>query len=318
MKKLSILILLFSFVISGLIAQETDEAEVKVKDKPVRTPWESGILIDHQTSVVPVKNTLQFVIQHKFGTMDNGRSDLWGIYAPGANVRLALDFVPCDNVQIGMGITKKNMYTDFNLKWTIFEQTRKNTVPVSVTLFGVAAIDGRNEDVFGIGRVQRAFDAYRQYQFKFADRLSYFSQLIVGRKFNEWLSLQTAVSFTHFNSTNITNVQVPDGRYIHEDHDKIALHFSGRAKISPQMSFIFNYDLPLKIKDISEQVAWLDDYPKPNLAIGAEIATSTHAFQIYVGGADGIIPQNVVLYNANDWTDGGLAFGFTITRLWNF
>ena len=317
MKKISIFIILFSFAMSHLIAQETDKEETKVKDKPVRSPWESGVLIDHQTSVVPYKNTLQFVIQHKFGQMDNGKSDLWGIYAPGANVRLGLDYVPCKNVQIGAGITKKNMYTDFNLKWTILEQTRENKVPVAVTLFGNVAIDGRDISAFGTGKVKHAFHTYPQDDFSTVDRFSYFSELIVGRKFTDWLSLQTAISFTHFNATNITSVKVPDGRYIHEDHDKIGLHFSGRVKISPQSSIIATYDLPLKIKDISEQLEWLD-YPKPNLAFGLEISTSTHAFQIYAGTADGIVPQNVMLYNTNDWTNGGLALGFTITRLWGF
>ncbi len=317
MKKILICILLLIFSLSHLIAQDTEDQEVKVKDKPVRSPFESGILIDHQTSVVPVEKTLQFVIQHKFGPIDNGRTDLWGIYAPGANVRLALDYVVAKNVQIGAGLTKKNKYTDFNLKWTIFEQTRENKVPVAVTLYGNMAIDGREKDAFGTGKVRVAFQEDNINDFKFVDRLSYFSQLIVGRKFTDWLTLQTAVSFTHYNATRVTNVQVPDGRYIHEDHDKVGLHFSGRAKISPQTSFIFNYDVPLKIKDISEQLEWLD-YPNPNLALGLEIATSTHAFQLYVGNADGIIPQDIILYNHNDWTDGGLAFGFTITRLWNF
>ncbi len=317
MKKLFILVILFSFALSNLIAQETEQTEVKEKDKPVRTPWESGILIDQQTSVVPYIKTLEFIIQHKFGQINSGRSDLWGIYSTG-NVRLALNYVAAKNFQLGAGITKKNMYTDLSAKWTVLEQTRKNKVPVSVTLYGNVAVDGRSEDVFGTGKVRVAFHNTKVNKFAFEDRLSYFSQLIIGRKFCDAFSLQTAVSFTHFNATNITNVQVPDGRYIHEDHDKIGLHFGGKIKFSPQGSIIATYDLPLKIKDISEQLDWLDAYPKPNFAFGVEFSTSTHAFQVYAGNANGIVQQDVMLYNRNDWTNGGLAFGFTITRLWGF
>ncbi|MEK7720255.1 MAG: DUF5777 family beta-barrel protein [Bacteroidota bacterium] len=43
-------------------------------------------------------NTLESVIQHKFGGMGNGKKDLFGIMAPGANVRIALDYVIAKNL----------------------------------------------------------------------------------------------------------------------------------------------------------------------------------------------------------------------------
>jgi hypothetical protein len=36
-----------------------------------------------------------------------------------------------------MGLSKEKMHTDLNAKWTIVEQTRENTIPVAVTLYGV-------------------------------------------------------------------------------------------------------------------------------------------------------------------------------------
>lgn len=308
-KFLSIIFLLTCWV-SFAMAQESEQTtNAEEKDKPVRSPWESGYLIDAQTSKIPVKNTLEFVIQHKFGTIENGKSDLWGIYAPGANVRLALNYVVCNNVQIGWGITKKNMYNDFNAKWTILEQTRKNTVPVSVTLYGTMAIDGRSKDFFKSEQYFHSSDPIGplvRHTFRPEERLSYFSQLIIGRKFTEWLSVQAGASFTHYNLVAKTG-----------DHDKVGAHFSGRVKFSPQSSFIFNYDIPLKIKDISEQREFVDP-PKPNLACGLEVSTSTHAFQIYIGSSDGILPQEMMMYNQKDWKNKGLSFGFTITRLWFF
>jgi hypothetical protein len=302
MKKYILLLVIFAFAIQ-LIAQEETE---KVKDKPVRSPFESGILIDNQTSVIPIQNTLEMVIQHKFGTMSNGISDLFGIYAPGANIRLGLNYVIVNNVQLGLGVTKKNMYTDFNAKWTILEQTRENTVPIALTLYGVAAIDGRNADQIGRGKVVETKGQTMPRSIAFNDRISYFSQLIIGRKFTDWLSLQAGASFTHYNMV--------DWDY---DHDKIGIHFNGRIKFSPQSSFVFNYDQPLKIDAISEQTNW-DTHALPNVSFGLEVSTSTHAFQIYVGNADGILPQDMMMYNQNDWLDKGLAIGLVITRLWNF
>ncbi len=289
MKKYVLFIILFVLAFTSVFAQD----EQKEKSEPVDSPFESSYLIDQQTTVIPDAKTLQFVIQHKFGTMDNGTSDLFGIYSPGANVRLALDYVVVKNFQVGVGLTKKNKYTDFNAKWTIFQQTKDNSMPVAVAVLGNIAIDGRKDDVFGYG-----YDS--------TDRLSYFSQIIVGRKFCDWFSLQAGASFSHYNAVGDVY-----------DHDKIGAHVSGRIKFSPQSAIIFNYDVPLKIKDISEQLEWID-HPKPNLALGLEISTFTHAFQIYVGTADGILPQDGMMWNQNDWTNKGLAIGFTITRLWMF
>jgi hypothetical protein len=303
MKKYILCLILLGFVVTTTSAQDSDE-----KDTPVSSTFASGYLIDNQTVVVADARTLEFAIQHKFGTFGNGFSDLFGIYAPGSNIRLGLDYVPVKNLQIGIGITKKNMYTDFSAKWAILTQTEKNTIPVSLALYGVAAIDGRGASSFGSGQVVDTKGETLPSDITFSDKFSYFSQLIVARKFTNWLSLQVGASFTHYNMVE------PDW-----DHDRVGFHFNGRLKFSEQSSFIFNYDLPLKIKSISEQPEWIDDdHSLPNLSLGIEIATYTHAFQIYVGTADGIIPQDMMMYNQNDWKNKGIAIGFVITRLWMF
>jgi hypothetical protein len=312
MKNKMLFIILLSLISIITFAQEDTTAVEKVKDKPVRSPFESGYLIDAQTTVVPNPNTLEFVIQHKFGTIANGHSDLWGIYAP-ANIRIGLNYVVKRNLQIGAGITKTKMATDVNAKWTIIEQTRENTIPIAVALYGVMAIDGRNISAFA-DNVSVASPVGEVNEFAFPDRLSYFSQLIIGRKFTDWLSLQTGVSFSHY---NLTHYQREGMQY---DHDKIGVHFNGRIKVSPQGSIIFNYDVPLKIKDISEQAEWNDEFPHPksNLSFGYEISTSTHAFQIYAGNAGNFLPQENMMWNQRSISKDNFAIGFTITRLWGF
>jgi hypothetical protein len=306
---LSILILSLILAVPVSGQDEGAETPAKQKPRPVRSPWSSGLIIDNQTSVIYAPKTLEFVIQHKFGSIENGRSDLFGLYAPAHDIRLGLNYVLMQNVQLGWGISKNKMYNDFNAKWTVFEQTREETMPVSVTIFGNVAIDGRSVDFFESRQYNQSSDPYHPFvihDYRFAQRFSYFSQLIIGRKFNEWLSLQAAASFTHY------NLQERSG-----DHDKIGAHVAARVKVSPQSSLVFNYDVPLKIKDISEQREFIN-HPKPNLALGWEVATSTHAFQMYIGSAGSLVPQDNMLFNQNDWKDGGLAVGFVITRLWNF
>lgn len=287
MKKI---ILLNIAVLLGLVALAQDEQPT---DRPVRAPFASGMLIDNQTTVIPSVKTLEYVIQHKFGHIDNGFSDLFGLYAPGANIRMALNYVPYKNLQIGYGLSRIRMYSDFSVKYTILEQTRRNTIPVAVGVFANFSIDGRNVDAFG--------DNYR-----FTNRFSYFTQLIIGRRFNDFVSVQANASFTHY---NITEPGI--------DHDKIAVGFNGRVNVSPQSSVLFQYDIPLKVKGITEHREWLNP-AKPNIGLGWEIRTSTHAFHIYLSSTDGMIPQHNAMYNQNDWTKGDLMFGFSITRLWSF
>jgi hypothetical protein len=289
MKKIIFAIFFCSSFIT-LPAQE--EVVEKTVDKPVRSPFESAYLIDNQTTYIPYVNTLEFVIQHKFGTVEKGISDLFGIYAPGANVRLGFNFVVYKNVQIGWGITKTNMTNDFNAKWTIVEQTRKNSVPVAVTLYGVAGINGEPNDYFGK-------------DYNFMGRFSYFAQAIVSRKFNDWMTLQLGGSFSHFNMVERTK----------SDFDKVAVHLNGRLKFSQRMSFIFNYDQPLPLLVLSNKKGVNSN---PNIAAGIEISTSTHAFQIYAGQYSGILPQDIMVRNYNDLALKNFAIGFTITRLWSF
>ncbi|HKJ41732.1 MAG TPA: DUF5777 family beta-barrel protein [Sunxiuqinia sp.] len=300
MKKNSLIILLFSLITTIAFAQD----EAAEKDAPVYLPFESGSLIDAQTTEIPDVKTLEFVIQHKFGTIENGISDLWGLYSS-ANIRLGINYVPYKNIQLGVGLNKSHMTTDLNAKWTILEQTEKNTVPVAVALYGNVGIDGRPISGYSNDSVQVGYTGSVG-EIKFPDRLSYFAQLIVSRKFNEHLSLQAGVSFSHYN--------IADLGY---DHDKIGVHFNGRIKVTTQGSIIFNYDQPLKIKSISENREWTTkNDPKPNIAFGYEVSTGAHAFQIYMGTTNYILPQETMMMNASSFDNKGLSFGFVITRLW--
>ena len=103
--------LLISFTINtnSIQAQEVTEVKPAEKkaDKPVRNPWEAGMLIETQTDLVWAPKTLEFVIQHRFGELNSGSFDLAGLYAP-SNIRIALNYGLFKNAQIGIGTTKDN------------------------------------------------------------------------------------------------------------------------------------------------------------------------------------------------------------------
>lgn len=286
MKKIS-LILLFSLCLSFVFAQEETE------EKPVYMPFESGMLIDAQSAYIPDAKTLEMVLEHRFGTVGNGIDDLFGLYAP-SNIRLGLNYSLTNNLQIGFGATKSRNLTDFRLKWMMLNQTRSNSVPISITFYGNFAIDGRGADIFGLN-------------YKFMNRYSYFAQLIFAKKIDDVLSLQFGPSYSHIN-------RVEAGL----EHDKYALSFSGRVKVSMQSAIIFNFDTPLHITKFQENKSADAFRPKANFSLGWEIATGTHVFQIFLAAADNLSPQYNMLTNTNEFGSKTMVIGFTITRLWAF
>lgn len=293
MKRFIYILVLALFSSSILFAQEETETVEKKVDKPVRSPWESGVLINHQTSVTQYKNTLEMIINHRFGSMENGISDVFGIMAPGSNIRIGFNYTIIDRLSIGFGTSNQKKYQDFQLKYTPFEQTRENTMPVSLTVYGNAAIDARNEKEFGTN-----------YEFK--DRMSYFSEVIVGRKFTDWLSIQASANFTHYNAVDSLM-----------DHDKFGIGIGGRIKFSPQSSLTIEAGIPVQIQSLSEHTTFHNP-PTTHFSIGYEVSTSTHAFQIFVTNSLGILPQEMYMFNQGKWDTKSIRFGFNITRLWNF
>ena len=140
--------------------------------------------------------------------------------------------------------------------------------------------------------------------------MNYFSQVIISRRFNDMFSLQVAPGFTHYNSIDSTM-----------DHDRVSVSFAGRVKFSPQSSLIIAGDFPLQIQAISEHTKEFNDLteqPKANICIGLEVSTSTHAFHIYVASGQGILPQEDIMFNKNDFFKGDILIGLNITRLWSF
>lgn len=98
-------------------AQPTDPEEVQTIYihsrglQRVGNTFESIWLIDNQTVMVPLRKTFEFDILHRFGTINNGYSDLWGLYAP-SNIRMGFGYTPINNLMVGFGLTKDRMLWD--------------------------------------------------------------------------------------------------------------------------------------------------------------------------------------------------------------
>lgn len=302
---LSGLFLLFS---SNIFAQDDEE---KVDTRPVRSPWNCAMLVDNQTVVTPDKGGLEFIIHHRMGSIENGLTDLYGIYAA-SNIRLALQYGVTDKLMLGFGTEKDNKMNEFFWKYALLVQTRGGNIPVSISYFGNAVIDGRDKAVFGE-------------DYGFGDRLSYFNQLIVARKFNKDFSAQVGVGFAHINAVegvrdDANEYNLPDsaldtetnemvyGVYNPWSHNALAVSVAAKYDITSVITAFTEYNLsmPMKTEDYSNDI-------EPSLALGVEFATGTHAFQLFVSNYKNIIPQKNYLYNTRKLDSEGIGVGFNIT-----
>ena len=78
----------------GVVAQQTVTTDStapvpKIKNKAIKNTFESNWIQDNQSVMVPIKGTFEMDIQHRFGIVNKGYKDLYGIYAP-SNIRIGL------------------------------------------------------------------------------------------------------------------------------------------------------------------------------------------------------------------------------------
>jgi len=286
------------FIVSGATAQD----EEKSKPKPQRKAFESAVLLENQTDVINASKTLEWNIQHRFGTVRNGSSDLYGVFAP-SNIRLGFTYSIIDRLSIGFGLSKvivTNPYVDLNIKGKILQQGRDGGSPINLTFYGNMVIDTRSEDKFATQ----------------LHRYSYFSELILSRRLSKKFSLQLAPQWSHFNAV--------DTLY---KNDVFGLHIGARFKVSSQGSIIFDWTEPFTEHPINsaDEPLQKDAGPYRNVSFGYEVATSAHAFQFFFSVYGDILPQYNLTYNTNEFIkdvdgDNKLSFrvGFNMTRLWGF
>ncbi len=172
------------------------------------------------------ENALEVMMQHRFGTFNGTKmaGKTFMVFGVQQIFDLAASYGVHERVTIGFGTTKNRRYQDFSVKVAILRQTRSGKMPISLTYYGNMAYDARK---------QTSADQTPPLNYA-PDRLSYFHQLILARRFSSKLSLQFAPSLSHYNA-------VYDGM----SNDRIAVAFGGRYKITPNTSILVDYSQPI-------------------------------------------------------------------------
>ncbi len=247
--------------------------------------FKSSRLINGHTIETLGKAVLDVKISHRFGTLNNGAYQLFGL--DNATMRMGLDYGITNTLMVGIGRSTYQKTFDAFFKIKILRQsTGKKKMPVTVSYVPTLAI-----------RTLDWGDSSNKYPF--SSRVSYTHQLIIARKFSEALSLQIMPTFIHRNLSPL----------IAEPNDLLAIGIGGRQKLTKRTSFNVEYYYMIpgyKIKGTTN-----------SLSVGFDIETGGHVFQLHFTNTRAMTEKNFISETTGKWQKGDILFGFNISRVFN-
>ena len=241
-------------------------------------------IINTQTIESPAQNNLNFVIQHRFGQLNSGSYNFFGL--DNATLRLGLDYGITDRLAVGIGRSSYLKTFDGYLKYKLLRQTESGGMPVSVSLLG--SVQDYTQDM--------PQETYLNTKY----RTGYATELLIARKFSSRLSLQVTPTWLHYNL-------VPT---VKDKNDVIAVGLGGRVKITNRMSIDGEYDIVPSNQVVSTSV-------HNSFSLGWDIETGGHVFQLVFSNSQSMLETQYLTQTTGTWGKGDIYFGFNISRNFN-
>ncbi|SEV92171.1 hypothetical protein SAMN05428988_0467 [Chitinophaga sp. YR573] len=284
---------LFLLLVAGnrLMAQDNsllqsldDSLSTQQKHEVVTGTFKATQIVNLPTVESPGKQSLQFMIMHRFGKLNGGAYELFGL--DNASIRFGLDYGITDRLAVGLGRSSEDKTFDGSLKYKLLQQTT-HQIPVSVSLYGLVT-----------NYTQRYTDKpYLDARY----RTAYTTQVIIARKFTRNLSLEVVPAWMHFNL-------VPTAQ---DKSDVFAVSAGGRMKFTKRMSITAEYNYLLPDQVVTTSV-------KSSISLGIDIETGGHVFQLVFTNASGMVGPYYLAKTTGTWGKGDIFFGFNVTRAFNF
>ncbi|MBP6688149.1 MAG: hypothetical protein KA160_09855, partial [Lacibacter sp.] len=219
-KQLSFFLLMF--IISYVsTAQEIDLNKEEEKEKPktqyTTNTFQSTRIINSHTIEITPKGYMDFRIAHRFGTLNGGFYELFGL--DNASMRMSFDFGITPDLMFGVGrSTYQKQYDAFG-KYRFLRQSKgQRNIPVSAAIVSSVMVT-----------TMKWQDPARENLF--SSRLQYAHQLIIARKFSESTAIQLMPTMVHYNL-------VPKAT---DPNDILALGIGGRQRITKMVSVNAEY-----------------------------------------------------------------------------
>jgi hypothetical protein len=286
MKKLLLPFCLFWFVsvVHGQdeLMKELEQNQQKDTDYSFQT-FKGTRLVNGHTIETKAAGTLEFIFAHRFGAINGGLYELFGL--DDAYVRLGLDYGLTDNLSVSIARNSVDKTMDGYLKYKLARQrSGASNFPVTITALGGMAYKAspHKDDV--------------DENFKNVDRLAYVAQLLIARKFTPNFSFQIAPTFIHRNAV-FQEV---------ENNDQIAIGVGGRIKLTKSVALTSEYYYRLNIHE---------NNPYYNtLGFGIDIETGGHVFQLLFTNTRGLTERAFITETEGDFSEGDIHLGFNVTR----
>ena len=247
---------------------------------PVKGTFKAIHIINAQTVESPAKHDLNFIIMHRFGQLNDGAYNFFGL--DNASIRLGLDYGITDRLGVGIGRSSLEKTFDGYAKYRLLDQTDgAKKFPVTISVLGAL-----NHMTLRLDTTVSA-----------KNKTTYVLQALIARKFSSALSLQISPTYIHFNRYPATR----------QAEDLFATMIGGRLKFTKRMAVTaeFNYIPEGKRDDLNI---------KNSLSLGFDIETGGHVFQLVFTNSGGMIESQYVGKTIGNWGDGDIFFGFNITR----
>ena len=277
-------LIIFALFCSPIIkAQDDLFSLLEVEDTPqeVTATFKGTRIINGQSVELPAKGNLQFLIEHRFGTINSGAYELWGLDQ--AQMRMSFDYGLTNNTAIGLARNSFQKTFEASIKSRLVRQKINGGSPISITSYNAVfanSIRWANPERANL----------------FSSRLSYAHQIMIARKFNSSLSLQLTPSLIHRNLVDKKDV----------NNDYVALGIGGRYKLTKRVSLNAEYFYQFKR---------LNELFENSLSIGFDIETGGHVFQLHVTNSQGMFERAFIGETTGKWSAGDLYFGFNISRV---
>lgn len=289
MKKMLFIILSFAATSctfaqdSSLLKALNDSMAVHKGRTYVTGTFKATHIINEQTIESPAAGNLNFVIQHRFGQLNSGSYNFFGL--DNATLRLGLEYGITDDLDVGVGRSSYLKTFDGFLKYKLLKQTEGAGMPVSVSVLGTVSNYTQDE---GKNYLNTKY------------RTAYAGQLLIARKITRDLSLQVTPTYLHYNL-------VPT---VADKNDLFALGLGGRMKITRRMSVNAEYDILPSNQVVSTTV-------HNSFSLGWDIETGGHVFQLVFSNSQSMIPTQYLAQTPSTWGKGDIFFGFNISRNFN-
>lgn len=264
-----------------MLEQELLE-EGKDTGEPVTSVFKSTRLILGHTTKIRHKGELELLISHRFGRLNTGSHQLWGL--DNSSVRIGLEYGVSERLDIGFGRSSLDKSFDFFGKYKLIRQSKGKGKPVSLVLLSSLAIRTTPKDD----------DSY-----EFKERLAYTYQAIISRKLNSNVSIQVVPTFLNRNRPEDLT-----------DEDQLfAIGIGGRFKVSKSVSINLETFQRMNQEENSTQFN--------AVSAGVDIETGGHVFQLHLTNSQMTFERAFISEISDDFFNGDIRFGFNISRTFN-